>query len=110
MRYLNSRYGNPEEMRFYARGMPLQDLARQLRRDKKTVRDWLSGRRKVPFWVPELLRLRHREHHDMMRSMGMRPLTVRVLSSTGLRGSLREGLPARPLPADRWRGKGQQAA
>lgn len=71
MRYPNLRYGNPSELRFYANGIPLQDLARQLRRDERTVRDWLNGHRRVPFWVPELLRLRNEERANQLRRMGI---------------------------------------
>ncbi len=72
MRYPNRRYGNPAEMAHYA--MAYSDtatLARSLRRDERTVRDWLSGRQRVPFWVPELLRLRHLEACDINRQMGI---------------------------------------
>ena len=58
MRYPTLRYGNPVEMRHYAAGIPLAELAKSLRRDIRTVRDWLSGARSIPFWVPELMRLR----------------------------------------------------
>ena len=71
MRYPNLRYGNPVEMRYYAMGRPLADLARSLRRDERTVRDWLSGRTRVPWWVPEILRLRRMELDLRMRQMGM---------------------------------------
>lgn len=71
MRYPNLRYGNPAELRFYAANIPLQDLARQLRRDQRTVRDWLTERQRVPFWVPELLRLRNVEAEQQLRQMGI---------------------------------------
>jgi hypothetical protein len=58
MRFPNLRYGNPTEFAYYAMGRPLSDLARQLRRDERTIRDWLSGRAKVPWWVPEIMRLK----------------------------------------------------
>lgn len=71
MRYPNLRYGNPSELRFYATGIPLRDLARQLRRDERTVSDWLKERQKIPFWVPELLRLRNMEREQQLRRMGI---------------------------------------
>jgi hypothetical protein len=46
-------------------------LAKSLRRDERTVRDWLNAKRKVPFWVPELLRLRHMERNEIARQMGI---------------------------------------
>jgi hypothetical protein len=73
MRYPNLRYGNPEELRYYAQGTPTRDLARRLRRDERTIRDYLSGAQRVPWWIPELLRLQHAEHMERLRYMGMRP-------------------------------------
>jgi hypothetical protein len=71
LRYPNLRYGNPTEMRYYAMGRSNADLARSLRRDERTVRDWLSGRQRVPWWVPEVLRLRRMELDLRQRQMGM---------------------------------------
>ncbi|MEN3275986.1 MAG: hypothetical protein V7631_1776 [Massilia sp.] len=78
MRYPNLRYGNPTEMAYYAMGVPLPDLARRLRRDERTVRDWLSGRTRVPWWVPEILRLKHMEADLRHRQMGMGALAPRL--------------------------------
>ncbi len=69
MRYPNLRYGNPTEFAHYVMGRDLKDVARQLRRDEKTVRDWLSGRARVPWWVPELLRLKHLEGEQYRRML-----------------------------------------
>lgn len=71
MKYPNLRYGNPTEMAYYAMGIPLADLARMLRRDERTVRDWLSGKQRVPWWVPEYMRLRRMESVDRSRQMRM---------------------------------------
>jgi hypothetical protein len=67
MRYPNRRYGNPAELNYYAAGIPLAALARRLRRDERTVRDWMTAKKRVPFWVPELLRLQQMESAEMMR-------------------------------------------
>lgn len=69
MRYPNLRYGNPTEFQYYAMGRPLADLSRSLRRDERTVRDWLSGRARVPWWVPEIMRLRRFEADIRHRQM-----------------------------------------
>jgi hypothetical protein len=69
VRYPNLRYGNPTELAFYAVGVPLADLARRLRRDERTVRDWINGRTRVPWWVPELLRLKRLEADLRHRQM-----------------------------------------
>lgn len=65
-------------MAYYAMGRPLKDLARSLRRDERTVRDWLSGRARVPWWVPEILRLRRMELDLRQREMGMGPLKAKL--------------------------------
>lgn len=71
MRYPNLRYGNPTELAFYAMAYPLATLARILRRDERTVRDWLNGRARVPWWVPEILRLKRMEAELRHQQMGM---------------------------------------
>ena len=78
MRYPNLRYGNPTEMAYYAMGVPLPVLAKRLRRDERTVRDWLNGRKRVPWWVPEILRLKHMEADLRHRQMGMGTLAPRL--------------------------------
>lgn len=83
MRYPNLRYGNPNELRYYAQAMPAAELARRLRRDERTVRDYLSGRQRVPWWIPELLRLQSMEHAERMRQMGMTPTLRRLGLTTG---------------------------
>lgn len=69
MRYPNLRYGNPAEFEYYALGIPDIDLAKQLRRTVQTIRAWRDGSQKIPFWVPELLRLRRMEHNQRMQQM-----------------------------------------
>lgn len=69
MRFPNLRYGNPTEFAYYAMGRSHADLARVLRRDERTIRDWLSGRAKLPWWVPEILRLKRMEMLDRQRQM-----------------------------------------
>lgn len=61
MRFPNLRYGNPTEFAYYAMGRTHAELARVLRRDERTIRDWLSGRARVPWWVPEIMRLQRLE-------------------------------------------------
>lgn len=70
MRYPNTRYGNPEELRYYTQGLSIKVIAKDLKRSEKSVKAWLDGERKIPFWVPELLRLRHMERDLTMRQMG----------------------------------------
>lgn len=78
MRFPNLRYGKPAEFAHYAMGIPLSDLARILRRDERTIRDWLSAKQRVPWWVPEYMRLRHMEQTEIRRQMNMAALPSRL--------------------------------
>ena len=70
MRYPNLRYGNPTAMAHYAIWYgDTRTLAKALRRSERSVRDWLSGAARVPFWVPELMRLQKMEHDLMVYQM-----------------------------------------
>lgn len=71
MRHPTLRYGHPAELLFYMRGMSEKDLAKTLHRSEKTIKNYLSGREKIPFWVPELLRLREFEYQQRMHEMGI---------------------------------------
>lgn len=44
-------------------------LARRLRRDERTVKDWLNQKKRVPWWVPEVLRLQQKEAQDLNRQV-----------------------------------------
>jgi hypothetical protein len=96
LRYPNLRYGNPTEMAHYAMQFSIKDLAKLLRRDERTVRDWLSCRARVPWWVPELLRLRHMEAVARHRQMGMGVLSAKLGFVTGDVITLAERRPAAP--------------
>jgi hypothetical protein len=91
MRYPNLRYGNPTEFQYYAMGRDLKDLSRSLRRDERTIRDWLSGRTRVPWWVPEIMRLRRMEadlrHRQMFWAVEDKP-NVHQLGVVGQSGQL----------------------
>jgi hypothetical protein len=71
MRFPNQRYAHPNELEYHARGLPIKELAKRLRRSEKSVTAWLNGGRKLPYWVPELIRLQGMEHRERMRQMGM---------------------------------------
>ncbi len=79
MQYQNKRYGNPEAMRHYAMWYgTTANLAKALRRSERSVRDWLSGAAKVPFWVPELMRLQKMEHDSMVYQITGRQVAARL--------------------------------
>lgn len=89
MKQPNQRYGNPNEMAFYVQGRPIESIARELRRTERSVRDWLTGRQRVPWWVPELLRLRELEHNLRLQQMGVGRLAPRLRSVDGAVRELR---------------------
>ena len=79
MQYPNRRYGNPAAMRHYAMWYgSTKELARALKRSEKSVRDWLSGRARVPWWVPEIMRLQQMEHNDTARQITGRQVGARL--------------------------------
>jgi len=79
----NRRYGNPAELRAYASGMSVRDLSWHLRRHPRTIRDWLDGRRPIPWWAPELMRLRHETALRDLRQMGCAGLLRNVAANKG---------------------------
>jgi hypothetical protein len=64
LKYLNLRYGNPNALQFYASKSSIKVIAKQLRRSERSVKNWISGREKMPWWVPEVLRLQQFEQSD----------------------------------------------
>lgn len=82
MRFPTLRYGNPAELAYYAEFYPKKErvrlLSRQLRRSERTVRNWLDGKEKLPWWVPEVIRLQKMEHDEMLRQMNMKPVLVKL--------------------------------
>ncbi len=92
MRYPNLRYGCSEQLQYFAMGIPTKDLAYRLRRDERTVKDWLQGRKKIPWWVPEILRLQDMEHQERVRQMGIYKIAPRL----GIVSGDVITLPARP--------------
>jgi len=55
---------------------PDEALARGLRVTPATIRAWRSGKRPIPWWVPELLRLRLWQFDAEMRAVGYRRLGI----------------------------------
>lgn len=102
MRYPNSRYGNPEELKYYSQGMSIRELAKQLKRSEKSVKQWLSFEKKVPYWVPELLRLRHMEADLRMRQMGFgeQRLNLGIVKGTVIVFPMPKNRANRPNPDD----------
>ena len=78
LKYPNLRYGNPNDLRFYMQGRTVRDIAKRLRRSERTVRNYLDYSEKMPWWVPEILRLSAMEAERRAYQMNMRPVMVRM--------------------------------
>ena len=76
----------------------IPELAKALKRSERSVKDWLSGAAKVPWWVPEIMRLQKLEHDAMVRQMTGRQVAARlgVASTTGT--IIDAGQRFRPIP------------
>jgi len=71
MRYQSSRYGNPVEFQYYVQGQSPEEIAKRLKRNKHTVQRWLTGKQKMPWWIPEILRLQRLEYDLWMHQVGL---------------------------------------
>jgi hypothetical protein len=78
MRYPNLRYGDPAALAYHAAGIPIPVLAKRLRRSERIVKDWLEYRKKMPWWVPEVIRLQNMEKAEQMRQMNMQPVRAKL--------------------------------
>lgn len=75
MKSHDHKWGHLGEFELYAHA-PEEALARSLRITIKTLRAWRSGTSPVPWWVPELLRLRQADLDRLMRSAGYRRIGI----------------------------------
>lgn len=66
---LDSRWGNLAEFEHYASGLPVRFLCRLLKRCPRTLRNWRSGRRAVPVWAVDVLRLHDLESRETLRQI-----------------------------------------
>ena len=72
MNYPNQRYGNPESLRHWMLHFGgITGTARYLKRTPRPLSNWLNYRERLPWWVPEILRLKAFEHAERMRQMGI---------------------------------------
>lgn len=71
MKYPNLRYGNPEALRHWMLHYGgVTGTAKYLKRTTRTISNWLNYRERMPWWVPEILRLKAFEHAEQLRLMG----------------------------------------
>lgn len=103
MRYPNRRYGNPTAMQHYAMWYgDVRSLAKALRRSERSVKDWLSGTARVPWWVPEIMRLQQMEHAHTVAQITGRQIGARmglVAASGDVVDAGARFRPEEPLPA-----------
>lgn len=77
MQFPNLRYGNPHEFRHYVHGIPIADIARRLRRSERQIRNYLAEREKLPWWIPEIMRLQRMEYELRMQQMNIQPVRAK---------------------------------
>jgi len=67
------RWVSAVEFEKHTSGLPRKHLCRLLRRCDRTIRDWQTGRRPIPSWTIDTLRLREFEalriHQEMFGSI-----------------------------------------
>lgn len=57
MKNPSRRWVSPTEFDKYTSGLPRKHLSRLLRRCDRTIRDWQTGRRPIPAWTIDTLRM-----------------------------------------------------
>lgn len=60
---------SPIEFEKLSSGLPRKQLTRLLRRCDRTIRDWQAGRRPIPAWTVDTLRLHQLEVSQAYREM-----------------------------------------
>lgn len=61
MKNPSRRWVSANEFEMHTAGLPRKHLCRLLRRCDRTIRDWQTGRRPIPAWTLDTLRLREFE-------------------------------------------------
>lgn len=76
----NRRYSHANVLRALTAGMPTDAISRRLRRHPRTIHDWLTDRRPIPWWATEIIDLQNRIAWYELRYMGIRPLPRNVVN------------------------------
>ena len=58
-------------------------MAKRLKRSEKSINNYLLYKTKMPWWIPELLRLQRMEAVERTRQMRMTPIIKRYNLKTG---------------------------
>lgn len=69
MRAPERRWANLAEFEHYAAGLSVRLLCALLHRCARTLRDWRSGRRPIPAWAVDTLRLHTLSTRETLRQM-----------------------------------------
>lgn len=72
MKNPSRRWVSQTEFDHFASALPRKHLARLLHRCDRTIRDWQSGRRPIPAWAVQTLKLHALEHELQMQQMQVR--------------------------------------
>lgn len=70
------RWVSITEFESLSSGLPRKYLCSLLRRCDRTIRDWQAGRRPIPAWTVQALRLHQLETTEAYRDMFGRPPTL----------------------------------
>lgn len=103
----NRRYANPAEFRARIAGLPLNTVARRLRRCPRTIKNWITERERVPWWTVEVLRLQEQLAFYELRWMDVKTLPRNVVNigSTSRRTSIHDAANTKPPAATQDRAK-----
>lgn len=77
------KHASLHEWQAVTQGFPDAVVADRLRVDRRTVRDWASGRRPIPWWAPALLMLDDYVTGDALRQIGGRLAVLGMPSGGG---------------------------
>ena len=76
-------YASYHEFQFQCQGRPTWAIAQMTRRSVRTIERYLSGTQKIPWWIPEILRLQDQEYFDRTRQQGFNPIRKKLGIVTG---------------------------
>lgn len=61
------KWGYLSEFEYYTSGVPRKALARVYKISERTLNDWMTGKRPVPWWACEIARYKHQELVEYVR-------------------------------------------
>ncbi|MQQ99253.1 hypothetical protein [Glaciimonas soli] len=82
MKCPNLRYARDGYFKYYVDIYGAKAIAEQLFKTERTIKDWYEGKKKIPFWVPELLQLRDKECYRELQQMNIRSQKLGIVMPT----------------------------